>query len=92
VASAFDDYARTVSGELTARDVRTKLDVSDERMNAKIRNAQNQKIPYMLIVGERERDEQAVSLRTRTGERRNGMPRTDFLEFVRTKIEGKEVE
>jgi threonyl-tRNA synthetase len=92
VASAFEDYARTVAEKLTARDIRTKLDVSDERMNAKIRNAQNQKVPYMLIVGEREQEEQAVSVRTRTGEKRNGVPVNEFMEFIETRIEGKEVE
>jgi threonyl-tRNA synthetase len=92
VAAAFEEYARSVALQLEAQDIRTKLDVSDERMNAKIRNAQNQKIPYMLIVGEREQEEQAVSLRTRTGEKRNGMPVADFLELVDSKIQGKEVE
>ena len=61
------------------------------RMNAKIRNAQKRKIPYMLVVGEQEEEAGAVSVRTRTGDRMNGQPLDEFMAFLLEKIEAKEV-
>jgi threonyl-tRNA synthetase len=70
VAEAFNDYGARVMAELRSRGFRVELDGSDSRMNAKIRNAQNRKIPYMLVVGQKEMDENAVSLRLRTASSR----------------------
>jgi len=61
-------YARKVRDELTQAAIRVELDERGERMNAKIRDSQLQKVPYMLIVGDREIQDNAVSLRLRTGE------------------------
>lgn len=91
VAPAFNDYASKVQKTLNDRGIRTNADLGDQRMNAKIRTAQTQKIPYMLIVGENEQDSGAVSLRTRTGERRNGVSLEDFLSMIKEKIDGKEL-
>jgi threonyl-tRNA synthetase len=55
------------------------MDGGDERMNAKIRNAQNQKIPYMLILGEKERQARAISVRSRNGEQKNMVPLGEFV-------------
>jgi threonyl-tRNA synthetase len=55
-------------------------------MNAKIRNAQLMKVPYMLVVGEREMQEQTVSLRKRDGSRQDGMPVAEFVALVRERI------
>jgi threonyl-tRNA synthetase len=92
VAAAFNAYADEVTGLLSARDIRAVADKGDERMNAKIRNAQNQKIPYMLILGEKERDARAVSLRTRSGEQRNMMPLEDFFSMIREDAAPKTLE
>ena len=56
VAEKFGNYAKEVFNELLAAEIRVKLDLSEDRMNAKIRIAQNEKIPYMLIVGEKEEE------------------------------------
>ena len=90
VAAAFDDYAKKVAAELKAAGIRVETDLSDSRMNAKIRNAQNQKIPYMLIIGEKEEAENAVSVRLRSGKQTNGVPFADFLKMLNEKIENKE--
>ncbi len=92
VAPAFNDYAGKVCSRLTEADIRARLDDSDQRMNAKIRNAQNLKIPYMLIVGEQEESNDAVSLRLRSGERRNELPVKEFVAMAIEKIRNKEVE
>ncbi len=68
VALVFNQYAEEVAQVLRGKDVRVSTDLSDQRMNAKIRNAQNQKIPFMVILGEKERSSGNISLRTRSGE------------------------
>ena len=79
VAPGFNDYAQEVVRALKARDVRAEADLGDGRMNAKIRNAQNEKVPFMIILGEKEQAGRSVSLRTRSGEQKNLIPLADFL-------------
>ena len=86
VAPAFTDYAAEVAAELVKRGFRAEVDASDNRMNAKIRNAQALKVPYMLVVGEKEKTAAAVSVRLRSGEQINGLPRTRFLEALTAKV------
>ena len=62
------DYARQIEHQLTGVGIRVSLDVRSERMNAKIRDAQMQKIPYMLIIGDREVEHTSASVRLRSGE------------------------
>jgi threonyl-tRNA synthetase len=80
VAEAFNEYAREVTDRLREADIRVEVDAGDGRMNAKIRNAQQRKIPYMLIVGDREQESRAVSVRKRNGGQENGVPLDDFVE------------
>ncbi len=91
VAPAFEEYAGRVRDRLVAEGIRAEKDLSSDRMNAKIRNAQNEKIPYMLIVGEREENDSAVSVRKRNGERENGVPLENFIESIQAVIAGKEI-
>jgi threonyl-tRNA synthetase len=91
VAPAFYDYAADVSRKITAAGFRADADLSDSRMNAKIRSAQGQKIPYMLVVGGNEEQAGAVSIRTRAGEQMNNMPVDEFVKFISEKVAGKEV-
>ena len=62
-------------------------DERGERMNAKIRDAQNQKIPYMLVVGDKEAQDGAVALRLRSGENPGAIPLADFLARASKEIE-----
>ncbi len=73
VAEAFNDYGRIVCERLRDSDVFAELDAGDQRMNAKIRNAQKRKIPYMLVVGEREQEDGTVSIRVRDGSQESGV-------------------
>ena len=91
VAPAFDDYAREITALLKEADIRTDTDLSDQRMNAKIRNAQNNKIPYMIILGEKEKEENAFSIRLRTGRQMNGLPFKEGIGFILDKIKKKEL-
>jgi threonyl-tRNA synthetase len=75
-------YAQQVVSRVRAAGVRVELDSSGERMNAKIRKAQMQKIPYMLIVGDKEAAEQSVSVRLRNNENLGAMPLADFIKRI----------
>ena len=72
--------------------MRAEIDKGDERMNAKIRNAQNQKIPFMLILGEKEQTRKAVSLRVRSGEQKNLIPLGDFLTQIDEEVRPKSLD
>lgn len=90
VAPAFDDYAGSIAERLRGKDLRVEADLGDQRMNAKIRSAQKQKIPYMVIVGEQEQSSNTVSVRLRSGDQENGVDIDSFIAGVIRKIEAKE--
>ena len=89
VTAAFAAYGEEVVKALRARGVRADLDKGDDRMNAKIRNAQNQKVPFMIILGEKEQTGRTVSLRTRSGEQKNLIPLADFLAMIEEEVRPK---
>ncbi len=91
VAAAFNEYANEVSAALKEKGIRVSVDLGDNRMNAKIRNFQKKKVPYMLILGEKEQESEAVSLRLRTGKQTNMIPLQDFIKMVQEKINSKEL-
>ncbi len=82
-------YAQRVASELKRAGLRVRVDDRAERMNAKIRDAQNQKIPYMLVVGDKEMESDQVALRLRSGENPGPMPTAVFLERAMKDIEEK---
>ena len=79
-------YAEEVAEKLQAAGLRVDVDASSERMNKKIRNAQLQKIPYMLVVGDNEAEAGTVAVRTRNNEDRGAMPLADFLAQATTLV------
>jgi threonyl-tRNA synthetase len=84
-----NDYAHKLVEQLKDAGLRSKSDLSSERMNAKIRQAQLKKVPYMLVVGDREVSDGTVSLRKRDGSRQNGMPFQQFIALVREQIDAR---
>ena len=74
VAAEFNDYLGEVAARLSAAGVRVEVDTSDERMQKKIRNASQAKVPYMLIAGGDDAAAGAVSFRYRDGRQNNGVP------------------
>ncbi len=85
-------YADQVAKQLAHAGIRVEVNDSSSRMNAKIREAQIQKVPYMLIVGDREEASQAVAVRTRQNEDRGAVPLSEFVEQVVTLITTKSME
>jgi threonyl-tRNA synthetase len=89
VTPAFAGYGEEIVKALKGRGVRAELDNGDDRMNAKIRKAQNQKVPFMLILGEKEQTGRTVSLRTRAGEQKNLIPLAEFLSMIEGEVKPK---
>ncbi len=79
IADRHIEYAHQVAEKLKDAGLRVEVDARGERMNAKIRDAQLQKIPYMLVVGDRESERDAVAVRLRSGEDLGAMPVDDFV-------------
>lgn len=90
VANPFNDYAIVVKERLGKMGIRVELDLGDDRMNAKIRDAQNMKIPYMVILGEREMEANGASVRLRTGKQHNQLSLEELGEMILQKIGSKE--
>ena len=82
VADTFNDYLFDVAKKLKAAGIRVEVDASDDRMQKKVRNAQMQKVPYMLIAGEEDMNSGAVSFRYRNGEQKNGIPIAQAIEEI----------
>ncbi|MCD2319465.1 threonine--tRNA ligase [Borreliella burgdorferi] len=91
VNNIVEDYAIKVFNKFKNEGIRIKLDNSSSRMNAKIREYQAKKIPYMFIIGEREAIEERISIRTRTNEQINGIKLDEALKFILFKIRDKEI-
>jgi len=86
VADAFTPYLQGVVGELKRNGIRAELDASDDRMQKKVRNAQMQKIPYMIIAGEEDQNAGAVSFRYRNGDQSNGILIADAIAQIKQTV------
>jgi threonyl-tRNA synthetase len=83
VADTFSDYLGDVIKEMRKAGIRAELDASDDRMQKKVRNAQMQKIPFMVIAGEEDQQAGAVSFRYRNGEQKNGIPIAEAIAEIK---------
>jgi threonyl-tRNA synthetase len=90
VADAFADYLSGVIKEMKAAGIRAEIDSSDDRMQKKVRTAQMQKIPYMVIAGEEDMNAGAVSFRYRNGEQKNGIPVAQAIAEIKATIAARE--
>jgi threonyl-tRNA synthetase len=86
VAPAFNDHAQAVVAALKALDIRADADLSEQRMNAKIRAAQEQKVPYMLVLGEKEKTAGTLSVRSRSGEQFSAESVAKFAAMVHDRV------
>jgi threonyl-tRNA synthetase len=86
ISDAHVPYLREVADRLAAHDIRVEIDDSDDRMQKKIRNAQRQKIPYMLLAGDTDVAAGAVSFRYRNGEQKNTVPLDDAIAEIQRAI------
>jgi threonyl-tRNA synthetase len=87
IADRHVDYCRSLSAKLSEMGMRVTVDDRGDRMNAKIRDAQNQKVPYMLVVGDKEMENNQVALRLRSGENPGPMDLAVFIERWKKDVE-----
>jgi len=89
VADAFAEHLMDVAGQLRRRGIRVEVDVSDERMQKKIRTHTTQKVPFMLLAGERDLEAGAVSFRFRDGTQCNGVSVAMAVELISDWVDGR---
>ena len=92
IADRHIEYAREVASRLEEARIRVEIDESDNTMGAKIRHNQMQKVPYMLVVGDKEQESKTLSVRLRSGEERRDVGVDSFLDDIRTEIAERRVE
>jgi len=91
IADRHVPYAGEVRDALIGAGIRAEVDDRSERMQAKLRDAQEQKVPVMLVLGDRDQEARAVSPRLRTGESAQGVPLDDYVAELRGRIEAREL-
>lgn len=91
VSEIFNSYALKILATLQEAGIRAYIDDSDDRMNAKIRNAQKLKVPHMLVLGEREEQAHTVSVRYRDGTQENGIELPAYIELLQKRISSKQL-
>ena len=89
VADRHLEYARTVANRIDDRNLRVEVDDTNNRMQQKIRQAQLEKVPYMLVVGDREIEADTVAVRLRTGEDLGARPVAEFIDLLWTVVDSK---
>ena len=87
VADTFADYLGDVIQQMRKAGIRAELDSSDDRMQKKVRNAQMQKIPFMVIAGEEDQKAGAVSFRYRNGDQKNGIPIKEAIAEIKKVVQ-----
>ena len=87
ITDAQNDYAEKIAKQLRENGIRAHSDLSASRMNAKIRQAQLMKVPYMIVLGDNEMQAEQVSLRVRDGSQQNNIPLSEFIARTKDKIE-----
>lgn len=92
VSEKNNEYANKVANNLKEKDIRVEVDTSDNTMQSKIREAQMQKVPYMLIVGDREQTNGTVSVRLRTEENKGAISIEEFTDIITKKYLTKDLQ
>jgi threonyl-tRNA synthetase len=90
VAERHSEYLHSLGQRLRGAGIRFEVDDSDERMQKKIRTAQTQKVPFMLLAGDRDVEAEAVSFRYRSGEQENGVPIDDAVRRILEAVASRE--
>jgi threonyl-tRNA synthetase len=90
VADTFAPYLQEIVTELKSLGVRAEIDLSDDRMQKKVRNAQLEKIPFMLIAGEEDQNNRAVSFRFRDGSQKNGVSISEAIDEIMQAIKTRQ--
>ena len=92
ISEKFQDYAVKVTEELKAKGIRAEFDERNEKIGKKIRDAQLNRINYMVIVGEKEENDDVISVRNRDGEERSALKLDDFVAELKEEIASKKID
>lgn len=92
IADKHNEYAEKIAHQLIDEGVRAKVDTRSERMNYKIRDAQEKQIPYMLIVGDKEMESESVNVRYRRGDHQESMKISEFSDRILEEIKDRRLE
>lgn len=91
ISDKYLDYAQEVYSQLLRENIRVELDNRSERLQAKIRDAQMEKVPYMLVIGEQEVADKTVAVRSRDTKEQNVVSITDFLANIKSEIQERKL-
>jgi threonyl-tRNA synthetase len=92
ITEAHNDFALQLKQRLKTAGIRAEADLGSDRMNAKIRQAQLKQIPYQLVIGDQEMENDQVAIRRRDNSRQNGVPIAEFIALVQEKIRTRSTE
>jgi threonyl-tRNA synthetase len=92
ISEKTNDYAESVHKKLKDAEIRSTIDLSDEKINAKIAKAHSEKLPYMLVVGPKESQNNTVNVRIRKQKQTKTIPINDFIQISRKKIADREID
>jgi len=92
IAERHNDYGKKIEGQLRAAGFRVELDSRNEKMNAKIRDLTMQKIPYLLVFGDKEQEGGAVSVRVRGKGDQGSMPLAEFIAKAGSLVASKSID
>jgi threonyl-tRNA synthetase len=92
ITDTHNEYAAGLAKQMRDQQIRATADLGSDRMNAKIRQAQLMKVPYMLVVGDNEMQTGAVALRKRDGVRQDNLPAAEFIAMVQERIKSRSSE
>lgn len=92
ISEKFEEYSNQVLNELRKNKIRAEIDLRNETLGARVRDAQNEKVPYMVIIGQKEQDENTITLRKRNSKDLEIYSLTDLTVLVKNKIETKDLE
>lgn len=89
ISDKHNDYCNKLAAELIDNDIRAKVDLKAERMNYKIREAQEKQIPYMLVIGDKEIETGTINIRHRRAEGQLSLPISEFIAKIKEEIKSK---
>lgn len=92
ISEKFHGYAEKITEELKAKGIRAEFDERNEKIGKKIRDAQMERINYMVIVGEKEESDDVISVRSRGGEERSALKLDDFVAELKEEIASKKID
>lgn len=92
ISDKFEDYTKEIFQKIKNEKVRVEIDFRNETLGAKIRDAQNEKVPYMIIIGQKEVNEQTLTIRKNNSKEMETFSLNQFLEFINDKIKHKSLD